>query len=221
MPERSSFESPSQKRSSVSRVRPRPTHTTFAGFQIAHDGEVDVPLLDGLFVDSDALECSLRAPLHTSTHGASHDRIDLVPTQAEPLCRGRDRHFTQQGNSETFEERCERTGTIGPRHGELMDAVLGTRDARNASNDVCLEFVEVKMTPAPLTVIMNRTGFRADGARFRSIVDDPRLDDELVAIDLYALDAPWRLDVEELLLELDITHVEGLRRNPVGLLPAT
>ena len=95
IPERSSNERVLQKRSSVSRLRPRPTQITVDVSRSDIIVKVLVALLDRLLVDTDVAQLTIGAALQSTPHRTAHDTVNLVPTQAQLTRHCGDRHLVQ------------------------------------------------------------------------------------------------------------------------------
>jgi hypothetical protein len=177
--------------------------------------DVVVAALGGGLVDADALHVIVVGPrtrlLDPMVQHAPHPGVVLFH---QSRCGG-DWHGRHQRHGERLEQQREAGARPGPRHGDLLDAAVGTGDARRPGMQERLMLEEVEVPPGlQYSVVHGTVGRGALRARETSTSGEVDLDVETArfSIEVGRLDHPRRHEPESELQKVGVAH----GRSPPG-----
>lgn len=142
-----------------------------ARVEVVDDGHVGVALAEGGLVDADTARGDVLATLEATLH----DAVDLVPGQVHQVRDRRGARLLEPCDDEGIHQGCESRVLLRPRDRDLVDAVLGARDARYCDLEDGLVLAGRQVPPATLAMVVARGLAPALGAGvlgIRRVFDD-------------------------------------------------
>ena len=169
--------------------------------EIVDDGEIAMALAEALLVDAQVGNRLCRATFEPTLHGAFQDAVNLVPAQRQQLGDALLAGFLQPRDRESFKQRGEAAGSLGPGQSHDARPVLGAVAARRPGVQDRAVLTGVEVTPAAFGLMIVEC---AHGAALAArpadllVVFEEDVDFAVGSAQLHSRDFPGTFDAQNL-----------------------
>ena len=161
------------------------------------------------FVDADATQVREVHAVHRGLDVVLDDSPQPCVVLADEARDGRHRHVRDERHGQRLEQQREAGTGPGPGHRDLLDAAIGTGDARRARVEKDLVLEEIQMPPFLHRGVMHRAvGFGTVRTRKVAAAREVDLDVEALLghVEIAGLHQPRRHETERQLEQINVTH---------------